>query len=80
MLRISVLSQMFLCFFVVCNLKNNEKIELMKIKKCCAGAKWRARWDQNHLFFYLALVGVINSIAEDNCFLLWLLITKQRRQ
>ena len=52
MLRINVLSQMFLCFFVVCNLKNNDKIELMKIKKCCAGAKWRARWDQNHLIFF----------------------------
>ena len=54
MFKTRLLAQrIFLCiFFVICNLENHEKIEFMKIKKKCrAGAKCRARWDQNHLIF-----------------------------
>ena len=55
MLKMSVLAQrIFLyMFFVICKSGNHEKIALMKIKKKCrAGAKCRARWDQNHLIFF----------------------------
>ena len=39
--------------FVISNVENHEKIAFMKIKKKCrAGAKCRARWDQNHLIFF----------------------------
>ena len=54
MSQTSVLAQrIFLhIVFVTCNSASNEKIDIMKIKKKCrAGAKWRARWDQNHLIF-----------------------------
>ena len=40
-------------YLFICNLENYEKIAFMKIKKKCrAGAKCRARWDQNHLIFF----------------------------
>ena len=39
--------------FAICNLEKHEKIAFLKIKKkCSAGAKYRARWDQNHLIFF----------------------------
>ena len=35
----------------------------MKIKKKCrAGAKWRARWDQNHLIFFTWPKGHLENI------------------
>ena len=55
MFKTRVLAQrIFLCiFFVISNVENHEKIAFMKIKKKCrAGAKCRARWDQNHLIFF----------------------------
>ena len=46
--------RIFLCIlFVISNVEKHEKIAFMKIKKkCSAGAKCRARWDQNHLTFF----------------------------
>ena len=46
--------RIFLCIlFVISNVEKHEKIAFMKIKKKCrAGAKCRARWDQNHLIFF----------------------------
>ena len=55
MFKMRVLAQrIFLCiFFVISNVENHKKIAFMKIKKKCrAGAKCRARWDQNHLIFF----------------------------
>ena len=55
MFKTRVLAEwIFLCiFFVISNVENHEKIAFMKIKKKCrAGAKCRARWDQNHLIFF----------------------------
>ena len=55
MFKTRVLAQrIFLCiFFVISNVEKHEKIAFLKIKKkCSAGAKYRARWDQNHLIFF----------------------------
>ena len=55
MFKTRVLAQRILLsiFFVISNVENHEKIAFMKIKKKCrAGAKCRARWDQNHLIFF----------------------------
>ena len=47
----------FAYIFVISNVENHEKIAFIKIrKKCRAGAKCRARWDQNHLIFLPGLI------------------------
>ena len=44
--------RIFLCIFsVIFKSENHEKIAFMKIKKCCAGAKYHAFSDQSHLIF-----------------------------
>ena len=68
MFKTRVLAQRILLsiFFVISNVENHEKIAFMKIKKKCrAGAKCRARWDQNHLiFFYLALTAFKKPVSK----------------
>ena len=67
MFKTRVLAQrIFLCNILVINVENHGKIAFMKIKKKCrAGAKCCARWDQNHLIFLPALIfeGVISEGA-----------------